>query len=65
MDAVARAQLIFQMLTLLKNNLHTGYEMNRAKIKHVCVENMVILASEVGNLYFISDVYKMKTFAVF
>ena len=35
------------------------------KINNFCVENMFILAFEMGNLYFISDVYEMKTFAVF
>ena len=39
--------------------------MNREKNKHFCVENMFILAFEIGIFYSISDVYKMKTFAIF
>ena len=53
------------MCIIILPNLHTGHEMNRGKIKHFCVENMFILASEMDNLYSISDVYEMQMFAVF
>ena len=45
-------------------NLHNGHEMNRAKNKKM-LQKHFYFSFEVGNSYFISDVYKVKTFAVF